>query len=408
MDGVTAPIGPPLTLPQADARPALVALTATSQPGTEKSTSKAKTDDTDAPTSHATDSGVSAQTIPVAVVVPVMMDGAKPPPAAGPTDLLDASSRQSPVGVAASDAANPPLVGSPSSDDAGSNVDQSANAAIAATTAGQSDSGSGATQPLDQIFAKFMPASPTMPNGKPMSDSAPAPDSKAGAKVDAKTASSLQSSDGSSKDNKLGDATLVDSIKTAPDLKSDVSAANASQQSNAPPTSDSSTQPLPLLNQALPVTPVQAQLVAVRTTSDAPVSIDGLAVEIAARARSGKTRFEIRLDPPELGRVDVRLDIDSQGKVSSHLIVDKPETLDLLRRDAPQLQQALNDSGFKTGDGGMQFSLRDQSFAGRNDQGGQQQRAVPIVISEEDTVPAAIAGRSYRMAGAASGIDITV
>jgi flagellar hook-length control protein FliK len=159
------------------------------------------------------------------------------------------------------------------------------------------------------------------------------------------------------------------------------------------------------------VTPVQAQLAAVRATSDAAVPVDGLAVEIAARAKSGKTRFDIRLDPPELGRIDVRLDIDSQGKVTSHLTVDKPETLDLLRRDAPQLQQALSDSGFKTGDSGMQFSLRDQSFTGRNDQGNQgqqQQRAVPLLISEDDTVPAAVAGRSYRTAGAASGIDITI
>ena len=47
-------------------------------------------------------------------------------------------------------------------------------------------------------------------------------------------------------------------------------------------------------------------------------------------------------------------------------MVEKPETLSMLQQDAPQLQQALNDAGFKTGDGGLQFSLRDQSSSGQN------------------------------------------
>ena len=38
------------------------------------------------------------------------------------------------------------------------------------------------------------------------------------------------------------------------------------------------------------------------------VPIAGLAIEIAGKALAGKNRFEIRLDPPELGRIDVRLD----------------------------------------------------------------------------------------------------
>ena len=79
---------------------------------------------------------------------------------------------------------------------------------------------------------------------------------------------------------------------------------------------------------------------------------------------SGKSRFEIRLDPAELGRIDVRIDVDRNGQVTSHLTVEKPETLAMLRQDAPQLQRALNDAGLKTGDGGLQFSLRDQSSSG--------------------------------------------
>ena len=89
-------------------------------------------------------------------------------------------------------------------------------------------------------------------------------------------------------------------------------------------------------------------------------------MEIAANVQSGKSSFEIRLDPADLGRIDVRVQIDQNGQVTSHLTVEKPETLSMLRQDAPQLQQALNDAGLKTDSGGLQFSLRDQSSSGQN------------------------------------------
>src|SRR5262249_57700265 len=44
------------------------------------------------------------------------------------------------------------------------------------------------------------------------------------------------------------------------------------------------------------------------------VPIAGIAAEIAGRAHAGRSRFEIRLDPPELGRIDVQLDVDSGGQ----------------------------------------------------------------------------------------------
>ena len=107
-----------------------------------------------------------------------------------------------------------------------------------------------------------------------------------------------------------------------------------------------------------------AALTATAATSVA-VPLSGLALEIAASAKNGKSSFEIRLDPAELGRIDVRIDVDRNGQMTSHLTVEKPETLSMLRQDAPQLQRALDDAGFKTGDGGLQFSLRDQSSSGR-------------------------------------------
>jgi len=147
----------------------------------------------------------------------------------------------------------------------------------------------------------------------------------------------------------------------------------------------------------------------VTAATNAPVPLGGLALEIVASARSGKSRFDIRLDPADLGRIDVRIDVDRNGQVTSHLTVEKPETLSLLRQDAPQLQRALDDAGVKTGDGGLQFSLRDQSSSGRNNDNETGRNAQRLVIGDEDTIPAAIAGRTYgRVLGSSSGVDIRV
>ena len=149
-------------------------------------------------------------------------------------------------------------------------------------------------------------------------------------------------------------------------------------------------------------------LTATAATS-AAVPLSGLAVEIAASAKNGKSNFEIRLDPADLGRIDVRISVDSSGQMTSHLMVEKPETLSMLQQDAPQLQQALNDAGFKTGDSGLQFSLRDQSSSGQNSGNDSNRNAQRLVIAPEDTTPAAPAGRSYgRMLGSSSGVDISV
>jgi flagellar hook-length control protein FliK len=163
----------------------------------------------------------------------------------------------------------------------------------------------------------------------------------------------------------------------------------------------------PMQSTAAPV-PAAAQLTVTAATA-AVVPLNGLALQIAVTAQSGKSRFEIRLDPAELGRIDVRIDVDRHGQLTSHLTVEKPETLAMLRQDAPQLQRALDNAGFKTGDGGLQFSLRDQSSSGQNAGDGADRNAQRLIISEDDSIPAAVAGRTYgRMSGSGGGVDIRI
>jgi len=142
--------------------------------------------------------------------------------------------------------------------------------------------------------------------------------------------------------------------------------------------------------------------------SDAAVPIAGLAVEIVSRAQDGNKRFDIRLDPPELGRIDVRLDVDQGGKVTSRLVVERAETLDLLRRDAPQLERALQQAGLNT-EGGLQFSLRDQSFAGRDQPQSNGSNVSQLIIPEDEQAASEAARRGYgRLIGLGGGVDIRV
>jgi flagellar hook-length control protein FliK len=150
-----------------------------------------------------------------------------------------------------------------------------------------------------------------------------------------------------------------------------------------------------------------AAQVATPTSQDPAVPIAGLAVEIAARAQSGRNRFEIRLDPPELGRIDVRLDVDQSGQVTSRLVVERVETLEHLRRDAADLQRALQDAGLKTADNSLQFTLRDQGFAGRDDRGSNPDSA-RLVVPDADLATVDAAQNAYGRSWRAGGIDIRV
>lgn len=152
-----------------------------------------------------------------------------------------------------------------------------------------------------------------------------------------------------------------------------------------------------------------AQLTATVATNLA-VPVSGLAMQIATSARAGNSRFEIRLDPAELGRIDIRLDVDRHGNVTSHLTVEKPETLAMLRQDAPQLQRSLEDAGLKTGQNGLQFSLRDQSTGQQHNNDGHTERQPQrLVISETAAAPLVAASATYSYAaGANRGLDIRV
>ena len=62
-------------------------------------------------------------------------------------------------------------------------------------------------------------------------------------------------------------------------------------------------------------------------------------------AHAGRTQLDLSLQPAELGHVAIRIARGADGAASVTIHVERPETLTLLHRDAPQLQAALDRAG---------------------------------------------------------------
>ncbi|WP_119167987.1 flagellar hook-length control protein FliK [Algihabitans albus] len=96
-------------------------------------------------------------------------------------------------------------------------------------------------------------------------------------------------------------------------------------------------------------------------------AVDQVSVRIQKAAAAGEDRIQIKLNPAELGRVDVKLEFQTDGGVRAVVSVERPETFDLLQRDARSLERALQDAGFKPGQTNLSFEMQTggqgQSFA---------------------------------------------
>jgi len=109
-----------------------------------------------------------------------------------------------------------------------------------------------------------------------------------------------------------------------------------------------------------------------------------VAMQIAKAVQNGTDRISIRLNPAELGRIDIKLDVAQSGQVAATITVDRPETLELLRNDSKSLEQALADAGLDTDSDDLSFNLRDHDANGNRlakDENGDN-----ILASEDDDI----------------------
>jgi len=371
------------------------------------------------------------------------------PPAPIVATLADGKSDDLPVGLTAA-AAAPPA--------AKPDLPVDAAASAAAATAAQSDDSQAeesepAAQPLTaQLDVK--PAAPGKDNAKsvaaralarPAADNAAADKPGTGAAESNLTTSEIAkatiANDNAAKDGLAkGDLSKDDVVKAGEAVKShiaqsDVTAGNADKvdasktgehQANLPPLEadnianapKNAPQPVQAADTlftndrvAAPHAPLPSPANTQATTQHVQVSaqpnVPALAVEIAAKSQSGAKQFDIRLDPPELGRVEVRLSIDATGKASAHLSADRPETLTLLQKDGPILTRALREAGLDVSQDGLNFSLRQQADGGNANNGGRRGSSRAFSLTATAAIDATATTAAYR--GRSDGrLDIRV
>ena len=142
-----------------------------------------------------------------------------------------------------------------------------------------------------------------------------------------------------------------------------------------PPASLTSSPAMPRL--AEPSLPAQP-------TPSLPVPIMALPAAIGIKALEGSHRFDIRLDPEDLGRVDIALEIDQDGSIRAAIAVEKPEALQLITREARALEQAFDQAGFRRDENALSFSLSDQGQSSENPSHRPEKRTMTRLMVEGD------------------------
>jgi flagellar hook-length control protein FliK len=97
-----------------------------------------------------------------------------------------------------------------------------------------------------------------------------------------------------------------------------------------------------------------------------------LGVEIARKVDAGEDMLRVRMNPAELGRVEVTLAFDDKGRVQATMRAESQHTLELLRQEAPDLGRALDQAGIRSDASSFRFESRD---GGTGNSGGNGQQA---------------------------------
>jgi flagellar hook-length control protein FliK len=112
-----------------------------------------------------------------------------------------------------------------------------------------------------------------------------------------------------------------------------------------------------------------------RFTTANPALTDQVSVQISKAVNAGNDKISIQLKPAEMGRVDVQMEVGHDGRVVAVVTADNKSTLDLLQKDARELQQALQQAGLQVDNDSLSFNLREQGdgqMAGKSANGGEQ------------------------------------
>ena len=113
-----------------------------------------------------------------------------------------------------------------------------------------------------------------------------------------------------------------------------------------------------------PASPLAGQLteariqLSTREAAQAGFTAPVLAMRVTTKDGVAKS-IEIRLDPAELGQVDVKLETGHDGKLKAVLSAENASAFELLKKDGGALEAALREAGVDLADGALTFALND-------------------------------------------------
>lgn len=105
--------------------------------------------------------------------------------------------------------------------------------------------------------------------------------------------------------------------------------------------------------------PVAARVEAAPPLRIAADAIAQISAQIIRRLEGRSTRFDIELNPHDLGKVDVRLDIDAEGRLAARLAFDNPAAALDLRGRVDELRRDLEQAGFQLSEDAFSFADRE-------------------------------------------------
>lgn len=105
-------------------------------------------------------------------------------------------------------------------------------------------------------------------------------------------------------------------------------------------------------------------------------AMQAVATLIQKTAKQGESQsLAIQLDPPELGRLNVRMQYDAGEPLKVHIVLEKADTMAMFLRDSHALQSALDQAGLKTDSASLSFELSQDGSAFQQALGGGQNQS---------------------------------
>lgn len=134
-----------------------------------------------------------------------------------------------------------------------------------------------------------------------------------------------------------------------------------------------------------------SQTTSVRATQQATIITQQIA---AAVSKTPEGSIDIRLDPPELGRVTLKMSLTEAG-ATALVSADRPEVVDLLRRNEAQLAREMKEAGL----GEMSFAFAEQNPGEQKDREASQAFAMHggTTANEQDAAIAMAQDRAIQL-----------